>query len=168
MKNFNQFINENTDLKSDFAISNLFRKYEKDFEPEFNDENWIGKIKESIKGLYESLTLIGNGEITVKSPYDIDGDRLMYKEMLKNDTLILVVHAAYDKHPYGGPKLYRYEIGVYVNNPRTQQIGGGYGASGIMSIVHTNLLSSIDNYSFNRNVISKVCTDIKKYAEENF
>ena len=67
-------------------------------------------------------------------------------------------------------KGYKYSLGVYRNNPRTRQIGGGYGASGIMSIEHTRLLS-YDDYDIvhhNRNIISKVCNDIKKYAVENF
>ena len=60
-----------------------------------------------------------------------------------------------------------YEIGVYVNNPTTSQIGGGYGASGITTIKHTQLLGSSENYCRNKRVISKLCKFIKKYVEEN-
>ena len=163
-------MNESVDLTKDFAISNLFRKYEKQYEPEYNEDNWIkfhygSERKGGVNALKESLKLIGDGEITDKGD-----NRLMYKEMLKNDTLILVVHAILQKSPYGGMEGYKYSIGVYRNNPRTQQIGGGYGASGIMSIEHTRLLS-YDDYDivhYNRNLISKVCEDIKKYAVENF
>ena len=165
-----EFLNESVDLTKDFAIGNLFRKYEEQYEPEYNEDNWIkfhygSERKGGVNALKNSLELIGDGEITDK------GDkRLMYKEMLKNDTLILVVHASLKKPPYGGMEGYKYSIGIYRNNPRTQQIGGGYGASGIMSIEHTRLLS-YDDYDivhYNRNLISKVCEDIKKYAVENF
>jgi hypothetical protein len=170
MKNFNQFVNENMDLSKDFAIVNLFRKYEREYKPEYDEDNWIkfhyGKEGlGGVKALKESLELIGDGEIIDK------GDkRMMYKEMLKNDTLILVVHASLKKPPYGGMEGYKYSIGVYRNDPRTQQIGGGYGSPGIMSIEHTTLLS-YDDYDivhYNRNLISKVCEDVKRYALENF
>ncbi len=175
LKNFikttiREFLNESVDLTKDFVIRNLFRKYEEQYGPEYNEDNWIkfhygSERKGGVNALKESLELIGDGEITDK------GDkRLMYKEMLKNDTLILVVHASLTKSPYGGMDGYRYEIGVYRNDPRTQQIGGGYGASGIMSIEHTRLIS-YDDYDivhYNRNLISKVCEDIKKYVVENF
>ena len=102
MKNFNQFINE--DLSSDFAISNLFRKYERELKPEFDDENWVKYHYDEdnnggMKALRESLEMIGNGEIT-----DMGDDHLMYKEMLKDGSLILVVHARWKKSPYGGAK----------------------------------------------------------------
>ena len=172
MKNFNQFINENIDLTKDFAIVNLFRQYEREYKPEYDEDNWIkfhygSERKGGVNALRESLELIGNGEITDKGD---KGKRLMYKEMLKNDTLILVVHASLKKSPYGGMEGYKYGIGVYRNDPRTQQIGGGYGSPGIMSIEHTRLLS-YDDYDIvhhNRNLISKVCDDVKKYALENF
>lgn len=169
VKNFKQFVNENMDLSKDFAIRNLFKKYEDQYEPEYNEENWIkyhyGSEGNGVKTLKESLELIGDGEITDK------GDKhFMYKEMLKNDSLILVVHGRLEKSPYGGMDGYKYSLGVYRNDPRTQQIGGGYGASGIMSIEHTILLSydDYDTVHHNRNIISKVCEDIKKYAVENF
>ena len=175
VKNFQEFvneqqINEDLDLSKDYAIRNLFSNYEEQYEDEYNEDNWIkyhygSEHKGGVYALKESLELIGDGEITDK------GDkRFMYKEMLKNDSLILVVHASLKKSPYGGMEGYKYSLGVYRNNPRTQQIGGGYGASGIMSIVHTRLLS-YDDYDIvhhNRNIISKVCDDIKKYAVENF
>jgi len=169
MKNFNQFVNENMDLSKDFAIVNLFRKYEREYKPEYDEDNWIkfhyGKEGlGGVKALKESLELIGDGEIIDK------GDkRMMYKEMLKNDTLILVVHGSLKKPPYGGMEGYQYSIGVYRNDPRTQQIGGGYGSPGIMSIEHTRLLS-YDDYDivhYNRNLISKVCEDVKRYALDN-
>lgn len=165
VNNWNQFLNENSNDK--FNISSVFRKYVNEFGDEFSDEDWIKRKNELLIGLRESLELIGDGEIIEKPKYDYDGDRLMYKELFNDDKLILVVHAAFEKHPYGG-KLYRYEIGIYRNNPRTKQIGGGYGASGIMSIEHTNLLGSIDNYCRNKNVISSTCLDVKRFSIENF
>lgn len=166
VKNLKRLLKEQED--KELNISNIFNKYEHQFNDEFNDDNWIKMRENIINGLRQSLELIGNGQIIEKSKYDFDGDRLMYKELFNNNKLILVVHAAFEKHPYGGGKLYRYEIGVYRNNPRTQQIGGGYGASGIMSIEHTKLLHSIDNYCRNKNVISATCSEVKKFAEENF
>ena len=169
MKHIRRF-NENMDLSKDFAIVNLFRQYEREYKPEYDEDNWIkfhyGKEGlGGVKALRQSLELIGKGEIIDK------GDkRMMYKEMLKNDTLILVVHASLKKPPYHHIVGYKYSIGVYRNDPRTQQIGGGYGSPGIMSIVHTTLLS-YDDYDIvhhNRNLISKVCDDVKKYALENF
>jgi hypothetical protein len=123
-----------------------------------------GEEKVSTKGLRRSLEKIGDGEITEKSSYDYKGDRLMYKEMLNNDSLILVVHGAfkgtpYDKFDYG----YKYDIGLYRNNPRSVQYGGGYGASGIIEIQHTQLLgySDYDINHKNENIISEVCNYIK-------
>jgi hypothetical protein len=123
-----------------------------------------GEEKVSTKGLRRSLEKIGDGEITEKSSYDYKGDRLMYKEMLNNDSLILVVHGAfkgtpYDKFDYG----YKYDIGLYRNNPRSVQYGGGYGASGIIEIQHTQLLgySDYDINHENENIISEVCNYIK-------
>ena len=161
---------EDLDLSKDFAILNLFRKYEDEYKDEYNEDNWVkfhygSERKGGVNSLIESLELIGDGEITDNGNKDF-----MYKEMLKNDSLILVVHASLKKPPYGEMEGYKYSIGVYRNNPRTQQIGGGYGTSGIMSIEHTRLLFH-DDYNIvhhNRNLISKVCKDIKKYAVENF
>ena len=160
---------EDLDLSKDFAILNLFRKYEDEYKDEYNEDNWVkfhyGSGRKGGVTLEESLELIGDGEITDNGNKDF-----MYKEMLKNDSLILVVHASLKKPPYGEMEGYKYSIGVYRNNPRTQQIGGGYGTSGIMSIEHTRLLFH-DDYNIvhhNRNLISKVCKDIKKYAVENF
>jgi len=165
-----EFLNENMDLSKDYAIRNLFYKYEKQYEDEYNKDNWIeyhygSERKGGVVALKESLELIGDGEII-----DNGNKRFIYKEMLKNDSLILVVHGSLKKSPYGGMEGYKYSLGVYRNNPRVQQIGGGYGASGIMTIEHTKLLS-YDDYDIvhhNRNIISKVCDDIKKYALENF
>jgi recombinational DNA repair ATPase RecF len=75
-----------------------------------------------------------------------------------------------EKSPYGGMEGYKYSIAVYRNNPRIQQIGGGYGSSGIMSIEHTILLGydDYDRVHHNRNIISKVCSDIKKYVLQKY
>jgi hypothetical protein len=128
------------------------------------------KGETSVNGLRESLEKIGSGEISEKSHYDYIGDRLMYKEMLNNNTLILIVHAAYDTTPYGKTVYgYRYEIGLYRNNPRSVQYGGGYGASGIVEIQHTILLgyTDYDIIHMNENIISKVCNFIKSKVELN-
>jgi len=126
--------------------------------------------KVSTKGLRRSLEKIGNGEITEKSSYDYKGDRLMYKEMLNNDSLILVVHAAFTGTPYDKFDLgYNYDIGLYRNNPRSVQYGGGYGTSGIIEIQHTQLLgySDYDINHENENIISEVCDYIKNKVELN-
>jgi hypothetical protein len=165
-----QIVNVDLDLSKDYAIQNLFYKYEREYEDEYNEDNWVkfhygSERKGGVNALKESLELIGDGEITDKG-----NKSFMYKEMLKDDSLILVVHGSLQKSTYGGMEGYKYSLGVYRNNPRRQQIGGGYGTSGIMSIEHTRLLS-YDDYDIvhhNRNIISKVCNDIKKYAVENF
>jgi len=126
--------------------------------------------KVSTKGLRRSLEKIGDGEITEKSSYDYKGDRLMYKEMLNNDSLILVVHAAFKGTPYDKFDLgYKYDIGLYRNNPRSVQYGGGYGTSGIIEIQHTQLLgySDYDINHENENIISEVCDYIKNKVELN-
>jgi len=123
-----------------------------------------GEEKVSTKGLRRSLEKIGDGEITEKSSYDYKGDRLMYKEMLNNDSLILVVHGAFKGTPFDKFDLgYKYDIGLYRNNPRSVQYGGGYGASGIIEIQHTQLLgySDYDINHKNENIISEVCNYIK-------
>lgn len=155
------------DLKADFAIRNLFRKYEEKLTPEFNEDNWIEfhRTKGGMKALKKSLSLIGSGEITER--YE---DHLMYVEYFKSNSLILVVHAKLKHPPYYGTKGYYYEIGVYRNNPRSQQIGGGYGTSGIVTIEHTRLLShgDYDIVHYNHKVVSKVCADIKQYSLSEF
>jgi len=151
-------------------VRNLFRKYEVQCPPEYNENNWIkyhygSGRKGGIVALKKSVSLIGNGEII-----DKHGKRLMYKEFLKYNALILVVHARLEKSPYGGMEGYSYSIGIYRNNPRIKQIGGGYGSSGIVSIEHTALLcyDDCDMVHHNHMIISKVCEDIKRYALDNF
>jgi hypothetical protein len=157
-------------MEKDFAIRNLFYKYENEYKDEYDGDNWVkfhygDDAKGGMNALEESLRLIGDGDIS-----DNGNKSLMYKEMLKGDTLILVVHASLKSSPYDEMHGYKYSFGIYRNNPRTQQIGGGYGASGVMSIEHTRLLC-YDDYDIvhhNRNLISKVCGDVKKYALENY
>jgi len=163
---FQDYLSEQTN--TELNIEYLFRKYSNQLDDEFTNEDWVGRKDELIHGLRKSLEMVGDGEITEKDSYDVDGDRLMYVEKFRSDSLILVIHAAFERQPYGGGKMYRYEVSVYKNNPRSEQIGGGYGASGIVTIKHTCLMSSIDNYTRNKLVLSKVCSDIKQYAEQNF
>jgi hypothetical protein len=157
---------EQIELREDFAIRRLIRTYENQYQDEYDKDNWIkfhygDNAIGGMKGLKESLQMIGDGEIT-----ETNEKSLMYKEMLKDNTLILVVHASLKSSTYGGMHGYKYSIGVYRNNPRTQQIGGGYGASGITSIERTRLLfhDDYDEVRHNRNIISKVCDDIKNYS----
>ena len=153
---------EQPDLTKHSEIKKLFHSYENPYgRPEYDDEE---PTMTSLGGLEESLEMIGNGEITQK-----DDDRLMYEELFNDDSMILIVHAKFTTSHYGGKKGYVYEIDLYRNNPRTEQIGGGYGASGIMSVKHTNLLGyyNPDDVFTNVQTISKVCHDIKEYAIEN-
>lgn len=150
-------------------IRTLFRKLEEKHQAEFDNDNWIEfhsnkKNKGGMLALRQSLKLIGDGEITTRSE-----EHLMYKQMLNNNTRILVVHARFSRSPYGGAKGYYYEIGVYANDPRLSQIGGGYGTSGTVTIKHTQLLgySDYDMIHYNRKVISKVCKHIIKYTIDN-
>lgn len=127
-------------------------------------DNDTVKEKVSIKGLRLSLEKIGNGEIIDKETYGKPDVRLMYKEMLNNDSLILVVHGSYTGTKYSNFDYgYEYEIGLYRNDPRTVQYGGGYGTSGMIEIQHTRLLGYAD-YGINHKngeIISEVCNYIK-------
>jgi hypothetical protein len=153
---FKEFLNENINYSNiEDDIQTLFNRYDRE----------LSKEKTSVKGLRESLEMIdGDAEITEKSEYSFKGDRLIYKEMLSNDTLILVIHAAYTKSTYGREYGYRYEIGLYQNDPSSYQIGGGYGASGIVGINHTKLIifSDYNGVHYNKEIISKVIDFIKK------
>lgn len=140
------------------AVRNLFHKYERE----------LGKFGNDLLGteaLRESLELIGNGEILEK-----EFDRFMYSETIKDKSFILIVHASYQSSPYGGSKGYNYEIGIYRDDPKTEQIGGGYGTQGTIIVKHTQLFGYIDFelIHFNKNVISKVVADVKEYVLNNF
>jgi hypothetical protein len=162
-----KYILENVDLSKEYAIANLFIKYETTYTPEIDETT---STQQCLKGLKESLKLIGNGKITEKPEYDYKGDRLMYMELFKDNSLILIIFGAYTKSPYGGLAAYRYNIGVYKNDPHTVQYGGGYGATGILETQHTKLLGYSDesHLHYNKNIISKVCKEIKKYAIDTF
>jgi hypothetical protein len=151
LKNFVVFENFNIE---DNELSTIFR----------NLDSLLPVEKVSLKGLRESLELIGDGEITVK---EYDKNHLMYKEMINNNSEILVIHARFDDSPYGGDYGYVYEIGIYNNDPRTEQLGGGYDASGTVSIKHTQLFaySDYDKVHFNKQIISKVIDYIYKKRE---
>lgn len=157
--NENKNINEGVDYSNvEFDIKRLFRKYDNELPSEEN----------TVRGLRDSLELIdGNGAIEEKSHYDRKGDRLMYKEMLDNDNLILVIHAALKRPPYGGEYGYQYEIGLYRNNPQSYQIGGGYGASGIVGTKHTRLIGygDYDIVHHNKSILSKVIGFLKEKLE---
>lgn len=157
LNNFNDFVNENEN--KDLNIQNLFFSYSYKLG---EDSDWSSDNEYLIKNLRKSLELIGDGEIINKSD---DGEQLMYREYLEDDSIIFIVHASISK--YTGVKTYSYEISVWRNNPRLTQIGGGYGASGISQIKHTNLLNSVASYTKNRNVVSKVSSDVKKYIKDN-
>lgn len=155
IKTFNKLF-ESSYLEKDFAIDNLFNKYQ--IELETKEDSY------SKAGLKKSMELIGPGKVEAK---DNDNDYFQYTEMMMNNRIIFVVHGRI-RHPvmtYG----YGYEIGVYLNDPRTQQIGGGYGASGIMSVEHTRILHYVtaQRVCQNMNIISKVCADIKKEIENS-
>ena len=129
--------------------NNLFRKYTEKLQ---TDEDRFSK-----EGLKQSLEKIGNGEVIEKGTY---GENFMYKEMLNDDSIIFIVHGNISRPIL--TKGYSYEIGLYKNDPRTTQIGGGYGSSGIMSIRHTRIFHYYDaNVIFqNEDIISKVCKEI--------
>jgi hypothetical protein len=105
---------EQPDLTKHSEIKRLFHSYENPhIRPEYDDEE---SIMTSLEGLQESLEMIGNGEITQRGE-----NHLMYEEVLNDGSMILVVHGRFTTSPYGGMKGYVYEIGLYRNDPRTQQ-----------------------------------------------
>ena len=142
LKNFKDFLKESMDSK-EYYIDNLFRKYS-EMEP---------KEKCSYEGLNESVSMIGDGEIINK-----DNGKLMYKENINNDSLILVIHGSYDKSPFGGEKGYNYEIGIYKNDPTKKYVDFGNN-----EIVHTNLIHyyNPDSIWYNKNIISKVVRELR-------
>lgn len=173
VQSFEDFLNESQWTGSVYKIEHedglnvpeLFYKYDKMYPNEYNEDNWIkyhygAERQGGEKALIESLRLIGDGEITKESQSH------MYKEMLKNDKLILVVHGSLKSPPYGGMDGYHYSLGVYWNNPRTYGYGGGYGSPGIVGVSHPSLITydDYDKVHHNRNIISKVCADIKEYV----
>ena len=153
---------------TDYNIHSAFRNESSKWNEEFSDDDWIERREELLLKLHNSLSLIGNGSIAVKDHYDMKGDRLMYKEYFENEQFILVIHAAFEKHPYGGGKRFRYEIGVYKNDSTKISYGYGYGNSGINMIQHTCLIGSSENYCRNEKVISRVANEFKKYTHNNF
>jgi len=86
--------------------------------------------------------------------------------MLDDDTKIFIVHGNISSPIL--TKGYSYEISLWENDPRTSQIGGGYGASGIMQIKYTKLFkeSSRNTVFSDKRIISKVCQELKKYFKE--
>lgn len=128
------------------------------------------KQKVSIEDLKLSLKKIGKGQIIETSHSNYKGDRLMYKEMLNNNKLILVVHASYKGTPYTMTDYgYQYDIALYSNNPKTVQYGGGYDSSGIIETQHPKLLGyGGDTWKphYNDKIISQVCKYLKKLVSE--
>ncbi len=161
------FLKENLNIIDRNEIENLFRKYDQLYKPEFDQTNHIkfhfGKDGwGGMNALRESLELIGSGEIIEK-----DENSLQYRELLEND-IILFVDAQLTRSPYGGMIGYKYDIGVYKNDPRKHQIGGGYGSPGIDIITRTPIFGydDYDRIHYNRNIISKICEYIKNKIDE--
>lgn len=138
----------------EFLASILFNKYSNEY-----DEQNISK-----SGLKKSLEMIGSGEVIDK---DGDGDNLMYKEMLDDNERIFIVHGR-----IGSPvntRGYTYQITLWKNDPRTEQIGGGYGTSGIITTNHTNLFNETggdQKVRLNENIISKVCDELRTHFKK--
>ena len=121
-------------------IDYLFSKYENEYKNEYNNDNYVNfhyskEKKGGITALNESLKLIGNGEIIAS---DYDKESLMYKELMKNNTLNIEqkynpvenVHAVFDgddnyvsNHsqkvsPFDVIKATAELLGQTVNNPK--------------------------------------------------
>jgi hypothetical protein len=142
---FKDFLLEN----KNYVVDNLFNKYKKEFSEEpCSDE-----------GVKESLSLIGEGEIT----YDDYKESYLYKEMINNDKYIFVVHGKYTKSPFGFPKGYWYDIAIYKNEPSTDYEGTGVILPATKVINHPLLerYTTENEVYFNKEIISKVCTEMK-------
>ena len=149
MKKYQDFLNENNNDKLSDYIWSLFHNSK--YNPEYNESATMsGSIK-------ESLELIGNGVITDKMY-----DHYMYKEMLYDDEYIFVVHGSISSPVM--TRGYHYEIGLYKNLPMEYQIGGGYGASGIVGINHPIVFkyNTDQTVYFDHRLISDVCDKLKK------
>jgi len=148
IKKYQEFLNENNN-ETDNYIWELFR--DSQYNPGYiEDDKMSGSIK-------KSLELIGDGEIIDKGY-----DHYMYKEMLYDNEYIFVVHGSVSTPVI--TEGYSYEIGLYKNIPSNYQIGGGYGASGIVGISHP-IVFKYDTYQtvyFDHRLISDVCHKLKK------
>ena len=127
----------------------------------YNDE----PVKINGEGLRKSLEMVGTGEIIEKGSY---GEKFMYKEMLHDNEFIFIIHG--DISSPIMTKGYTYQVTLWKNDPRDTQVGGGYGASGILTKRHTNLYSEIlggeQRIYSDVNFISNVCKDLMPYLEE--
>jgi hypothetical protein len=127
-----------------------------------NDDEYASINGEDLK---KSLEMIGDGEIIEKGSY---GEKFMYKEMLHDNQFIFIVHGDISKPIM--TKGYTYQVTLWENDPRDVQIGGGYGASGIVSKNHTNLFNEVlggeQQIFTDINLISNVCKDLMPYLEE--
>lgn len=148
---FSEFIKESIDNKDlETKISIAFRRL---------SENLPKDTEVNFNGLIESMKLIGDGEIEIEDRY-----RVTYTEKL-SDNRLLIVYGWYSSPvmTYG----YNYEIKILRDVETTQQFGGGYGASGFIGKSRPNLFqySTYQNVYFNKDIISKVCEEIKKVVE---
>lgn len=155
----------------DFSIERLFRKYDQELDHEYDWDNYLEYFQRERRDggnvVLQSLQLIeGEGAITnsLDWGYSVKDNNYKYVELLNDDALKLIVYADWSR-PITSCGL-SYEVGLYRNYYTQHQIGGGYGASGI--IVRTS--PTIDRYScgqwlvYNKHTISRVVADIKAYA----
>lgn len=148
---FSEFIKENVEYKDlETKISIAFRRL---------SDNLPKDEKVNFDGLIESMKLIGNGEIEIEDKY-----KVTYTEKLSDNRLLIVFGW------YSSPVMtrgYNYEIKILRDVETTQQYGGGYGSPGIISKSRPSLFqySTNQNVYLNKDIISKVCEEIKKNVE---
>jgi hypothetical protein len=137
----------------------ILRKYRTDF-----DYDTFMPTSEELR---LSLELIGDGTIEETDTY---GDRYMYKEDLKDTNCFFVVHGTISTPIL--TKGYSYEISFWENKPSISQIGGGYGASGILTKKHPNFfkeeLGGQNGIFSDHTLISKVCHELIPYLKEKY
>lgn len=139
---------EDVDLKNEFGVKNLIRRIEKNYPKE----------DASKQGLYDSLKLIGSGDIEIK---DKDGDTMTYTEML-GDNIMLRVHGYYARSPYYKGYGYQYEFGFY--KPKEQSDSHHYFAHGPITLSNYPVIFKFNNdYTnyYSINIISDVCNILK-------
>lgn len=127
-----------------------FRKLVLQLEKENTDE-----AQPSMEGLIESVKKVK----WLKEMWR-DESLLKLRSYINNDSLIVTLFARLNRCSLSGER-YKYEVSIHKNDPRTIQIGGGYGASGIILTRCTKVDHIIFKTKY-ENVIHVIMSHIQK------
>ncbi len=110
--------------------------------------------------LLESLQMIGGGSVEKR-----DSDSFKYSEFWEDKEIVVYGFFAKDQ---AYERVYGYEIQVYYADEkptRSPQIGGGYGASGIIFVGRNKLMGAMGD-AYDKHCISKVVEEVKNTLEK--